>query len=117
MVAFGRHGFYKDGGSKPRRKQYGDSHLVQWTALTDLMKDHGIIDYDFVGTPPKDRVKDKEHPFHGLGLFKTSFTKTVIDYTGVWDQQISPRRARLWNTVIEKVMRRLWVRSRNEAFY
>lgn len=117
VVAFGRHGFYKDGGSKPRRKQYGDSHLVQWTALTDLMKDHGIIDYDFVGTPPKDRVKDKEHPFHGLGLFKTSFTKTVIDYTGVWDQQISPCRARLWNTVIEKVMRRLWVRSRNEAFY
>jgi hypothetical protein len=35
----------------------------------------------------------------------------------VWDQEISPRRARLWNAVIEKVMRQLWVRSRNEAFY
>lgn len=117
VVAYGRHGFYKDGGSVPRRKQYGDSHLVQWQALTDLMKDHGIEDYDFVGTPPKDRLKDKEHPFHGLGMFKTSFTKSVIDYIGVWDLEISPARARLWNRGVEKLMRQLWVRTRHEPFY
>ncbi|WP_144793604.1 GNAT family N-acetyltransferase [Kocuria palustris] len=117
VVAYGRHGFYKDGGSLPRRKQYGDSHLVQWTALTDLMRDHGIVDYDFVGTPPKDRLKDKEHPFHGLGMFKTSFTRSVIDYTGVWDQRLSPRRARIWDEAVEKVLRQLWVRSRSEPFY
>lgn len=66
VVAFGRHGFYKDGGSKPRRKQYGDSHLVQWTALTDLMKDHGIIDYDFVGTA-QDRVRTRSTRSTGWG--------------------------------------------------
>lgn len=117
VIAYGRHGSYKDGGSLPRRKQYGDSHLVQWTALTELMRDHGIEDYDFVGTPPKDRLKDKEHPFHGLGMFKTSFTKTVIDYTGVWDLEISPRKAWLWNRAVERLMRQLWVRTRHEPFY
>ncbi|MDY3049646.1 MAG: peptidoglycan bridge formation glycyltransferase FemA/FemB family protein [Rothia sp. (in: high G+C Gram-positive bacteria)] len=117
VIAYGTKGTYKDGGSKPRRKQYGDSHQVQWTALTDLMKEYGISSYDFCGTPPKDQLKNKDHSYYGLGLFKTSFTKEVIDYVGVWDQVISPLKYRAWNQLAEKVLRQLWVRKTGQPFY
>lgn len=117
VIAYGDKGTYKDGGSKPRRKQYGDSHQVQWTALTDLMKEYGIKSYDFCGTPPKSELKNKEHNYYGLGLFKTSFTKEVIDYVGVWDQVISPAKYRAWTSSVEKVMRQLWVRKTGQPFY
>ena len=117
VIAYGRKGTYKDGGSTPRRKQYGDSHLVQWTAITDLKKDHGITQYDFCGTPPSDQLKNKEHPYYGLGLFKTSFTKTVVDYAGVWDQPLSRAKYAVWTNVAEKVQRQLWVRRTGQPFY
>ncbi|WP_346845329.1 peptidoglycan bridge formation glycyltransferase FemA/FemB family protein [uncultured Rothia sp.] len=117
VIRYGEKGTYKDGGSKPRRKQYGDSHQVQWTALTDLMKDYGIKSYDFCGTPPKDQLKNKDHNYYGLGLFKTSFTKDVIDYVGVWDQVISPVKYELWSRFAEKIQRGLWVRKTGQPFY
>lgn len=117
VIRYGRKGTYKDGGSKPRRKQYGDSHLVQWTALTDLMKDYGIVEYDFCGTPPTSELKNKDHHYYGLGLFKTSFTKTVIDYVGVWDQVIEPVSYALWTRAGERVMRQLWWRKTQQPFY
>lgn len=117
VIRYGDKGTYKDGGSKPRRKQYGDSHQVQWTALTDLMKEYHIKSYDFCGTPPKDQLKNKEHHHYGLGLFKTSFTKTVIDYVGVWDYVLSPAKYTIWNRLAEKVMRGLWVRKTGQPFY
>lgn len=117
VIRYGRKGTYKDGGSKPRRKQYGDSHLVQWSAITDLKQDHEITQYDFCGTPPSDQLKNKEHPYYGLGLFKTSFTKTVVDYVGVWDQPLSRAKYAVWNNVAEKVQRQLWVRRTGQPFY
>lgn len=117
VIRYGDKGTYKDGGSKPRRKQYGDSHQVQWTALTDMMKEFGIKSYDFCGTPPKDQLKNKEHHYYGLGLFKTSFTKEVIDYVGVWDQVLNVPKYKLWNELAEKVLRGLWVRKTGQPFY
>lgn len=117
VIAYGDKGTYKDGGSKPRRKQYGDSHQVQWTALTDLKKDFDIKSYDFCGTPPKSELKNKDHHYYGLGLFKTSFTKDVIDYVGVWDQVLSPAKYELWTRFAEKVQRGLWVRKTGQPFY
>ncbi|MGV3102796.1 lipid II:glycine glycyltransferase FemX [Rothia sp. 32237D007AR] len=117
VIRYGQKGTYKDGGSKPRRKQYGDSHQVQWTALTDLMKEFEIKSYDFCGTPPKSELKNKDHHHYGLGLFKTSFTKDVIDYVGVWDQVLSPVKYKAWNQAVEKIMRQLWVRKTGQPFY
>lgn len=116
VINYGRKGTYKDGGSKPRRSQYGDSHLVQWRAINDL-KELGIESYDFCGTPPAAKLKDKDHAFHGLGMFKTSFTKTVIDYVGCYDQVISPLKYKLWETVGEKVFRQLYWRKHHQPFY
>ena len=117
VIAYGSKGTYKDGGSKPRRKQYGDSHLLQWRAVTDLKNDFGIEQYDLCGTPPSDQLKNKDHPYYGLGLFKTSFTKTVVDYVGVWDQPFSRVKYAVWTRIAEKIQRRLWVRRTGQPFY
>lgn len=116
VINYGRKGTYKDGGSVPKRKAYGDSHLVQWTAINDL-KAEGIVEYDFCGTPPSDRLKDTTHAHHGLGLFKTSFTKTVIDFVGCWDLPIDPVAYRVWNGIGERVFRQIWWRRHRQPFY
>ncbi|WP_433876069.1 lipid II:glycine glycyltransferase FemX [Sinomonas atrocyanea] len=116
VINYGRKGTYKDGGSLQKRTQYGDSHLVQWTAI-NRVKELGCTEYDFCGTPPADRLKDTSHPFHGLGLFKTSFTKTVTDFVGCWDFVIDPLRYRAWTTAGERIARRLYTRRTGQQFY
>lgn len=117
VLNYGTKGTYKDGGSKPGRSQYGDSHLLQWTAINDLRTEHGIVEYDFCGTPPSDKLKDPSHPHHGLGLFKTSFTKTVTDFIGCYDAVISPRKYRLWNVAGERIARQVYWRRHHQPFY
>ena len=117
VIAYGTKGTYKDGGSKPKRNQYGDSHLVQWTAINELKDEFGITQYDFCGTPPSDQLKNKEHPHHGLGLFKTSFSKTVTDFAGCYDLVVSPVRYRIWNTIGERVARQIYWRRHQQPFY
>ncbi|WP_430297196.1 lipid II:glycine glycyltransferase FemX [Sinomonas sp. B1-1] len=116
VINYGRKGTYKDGGSLQKRTQYGDSHLVQWTAI-NRVKELGCTEYDFCGTPPADRLKDTSHPFHGLGLFKTSFTKTVTDFVGCWDFVIDPLRYRAWTTAGERIARQLYTRRTGQQFY
>ncbi|WP_026534161.1 lipid II:glycine glycyltransferase FemX [Arthrobacter sp. H14] len=116
VIKYGCKGTYKDGGSTPRRSQYGDSHLLQWTAINQL-KELGVTEYDFCGTPPAARRKDKDHPQYGLGLFKTSFTKTVTDFAGCHDRVISPVKYRVWSTVGERVARQVYWRKHHQPFY
>lgn len=116
VINYGRKGTYKDGGSLQKRSQYGDSHLIQWTAI-NRAKELGCVEYDFCGTPPADRLKDTSHPFHGLGLFKTSFTKTVTDFVGCWDYIIDPLRYRAWTTAGERIARQLYTRRTGQQFY
>ncbi len=116
VINYGRKGTYKDGGSLQKRSQYGDSHLVQWTAINQL-KELGCTEYDFCGTPPSDQLKDTSNPFHGLGLFKTSFSKTVTDFVGCYDQVLSPLKYRAWMTAGERVARQLYTRRTGQQFY
>lgn len=116
VINYGSKGTYKDGGSKPKRQQYGDSHAVQWRAINDL-KELGVTEYDFCGTPPTAELKNKEHPHYGLGLFKTSFTKTVTDFVGCYDQVLSPGRYRFWSRLGERVFRQLYWRRHRQPFY
>ncbi|WP_125610112.1 lipid II:glycine glycyltransferase FemX [Specibacter cremeus] len=116
VVNYGAKATYKDGGSLQQRSQYGDSHLVQWAAITD-MKELGALEYDFCGTPPAARLKDPTHPFHGLGLFKTSFSKSVTDFVGCYDLVISPPRYKAWTAAAERVFRQLYTRRTGQQFY
>ena len=116
VINYGRKGTYKDGGSLQQRGQYGDSHLVQWTAINQL-KELGCTEYDFCGTPPSDKLKDTSNPFHGLGLFKTSFSKTVTDFVGCYDQVLSPLKYKAWTAAGERVARQLYTRRTGQQFY
>ncbi|PYI39358.1 methicillin resistance protein [Arthrobacter psychrolactophilus] len=116
VINYGAKATYKDGGSLQKRNQYGDSHLVQWVAIND-MKELGAQEYDFCGTPPSDRLKDPTHPHHGLGLFKTSFSKTVTDFVGCYDLVLSPMRYKLWTLAGERVFRQLYTRRTGKQFY
>jgi serine/alanine adding enzyme len=116
VVNYGRKATYKDGGSLQKRSQYGDSHLVQWTAINQL-KELGCTEYDFCGTPPSDQLKDTANPFHGLGLFKTSFSKTVTDFVGCYDQVLSPLKYKAWMAAGERVARQLYTRRTGQQFY
>ena len=116
VINYGRKGTYKDGGSLQKRSQYGDSHLVQWTAINQL-KDLGCTEYDFCGTPPSDKLKDTSNPFHGLGLFKTSFSKTVTDFVGCYDQVLNPLKYKAWMAAGERVARQLYTRRTGQQFY
>lgn len=116
VINYGSKATYKDGGSLQKRSQYGDSHLIQWEAILD-MKELGAVEYDFCGTPPSSRLKDPTHPHHGLGLFKTSFTKTVTDFIGCWDLPLSPWRYKIWTAFGERVARQIYVRRTGQKFY
>ncbi|MGO4382716.1 lipid II:glycine glycyltransferase FemX [Specibacter sp. RAF43] len=116
VINYGAKATYKDGGSLQKRSQYGDSHLVQWVAIND-MKELGAVQYDFCGTPPSARLKDPTHPHHGLGLFKTSFSKTVTDFVGCWDLALHPLRYKIWMAAGERVFRQLYTRRTGKQFY
>jgi serine/alanine adding enzyme len=116
VINYGSKATYKDGGSTQNRKQYGDSHLVQWAAIR-RMKDLGCTEYDFCGTPPAARIKDKSHPLHGMGMFKTSFSKAVTDFVGCYDYVLAPVRHRLWVNGAERVFRRLETMRTGSQFY
>ncbi|AJT42629.1 lipid II:glycine glycyltransferase FemX [Psychromicrobium lacuslunae] len=118
VINYGWKGTYKDGGSLIKRSRYGDSHLVQWVAINDLKElETPVAQYDFCGTPPVDRIKDNTHPHYGLGLFKTSFTKTAIDFVGCWDLVLSPLKYRGWNMAGERIARQLYTRRTGQQFY
>ena len=116
VINYGSKATYKDGGSTQNRKQYGDSHLVQWAAIR-RMKDLGCTEYDFCGTPPAARIKDKSHPLHGMGMFKTSFSKAVTDFVGCYDYVLAPVRHRLWVNGAERIFRRLETMRTGSQFY
>ncbi|KRE90732.1 methicillin resistance protein [Arthrobacter sp. Soil764] len=116
VINYGAKATYKDGGSTQNRKQYGDSHLVQWAAIR-RMQELGCTEYDFCGTPPAARIKDKTHNLYGMGMFKTSFTKTVTDFVGCHDFVLSPLRHRLWVKGGEKVFRRIETARTGQQFY
>jgi serine/alanine adding enzyme len=116
VINYGAKATYKDGGSSQNRKQYGDSHLVQWAAIR-RMKELGCTEYDFCGTPPAARIKDTSHPLYGMGMFKTSFTKTVTDFVGCYDYVLAPLRHRLWVKGAERIFRRLETMRTGGQFY
>ncbi|MBT2248986.1 peptidoglycan bridge formation glycyltransferase FemA/FemB family protein [Arthrobacter sp. BHU FT2] len=116
VINYGAKATYKDGGSTQNRKQYGDSHLVQWTAIT-RMQELGCTEYDFCGTPPAARIKDKSHNLYGMGMFKTSFTKSVTDFVGCHDYVLAPLRHRLWVKGGERVFRRIDTARTGQQFY
>lgn len=115
-VAYGQKSTYKDGASIREKVTYGASHYLQWRVI-EWAKAKGSQAHDLCGTPPAADIADPNHPFYGLGRFKTSFNKTVTDYIGAYELPIVGWKSKLWTRFIEKIVRRLYFKQHHESYY
>jgi len=115
-LVFGDKSTYKDGASRRVDGAYGVTHLVQWHVI-QWAKEKGATVHDLCGTPPSDQIDNKDHPWYGVGLFKTSFRKEVTDYVGAFDIVVKPRQYALWAKFGERVTKSLWWRAHHESWY
>lgn len=117
VVKNGPKAFYKDGASVRDRPAYGASHLLQWEAIQWALEDPTVESYDMMGTPPSDQLSDTDHPYHGIGRFKTSFNKTVVDRLGSFEMVLKPSAVSLWNRYGYRVMNKLNRMFKHEVFF
>lgn len=115
-MAYGTKSTYKDGASIRQRTAYGASHLLQWHVI-QWAKSRGVLVHDFCGSPPSDEINNPEHPHHGIGLFKTSFNKTVTDYIGCYDLIINPNSYKIWSKLGERIAVRLHYRKHHDSYF
>lgn len=115
-IVFGEKSVYKDGASLRERPVYGASHLLQWRVI-EWAKSRGSKLHDFSGAPPSSRINDKNHPYYGIGRFKTSFNKEVTDYIGTYDIVVRPRQYAIWVKIGERLAQRLSFWRKHESFY
>ena len=115
-MVFGTKSTYLIGASVRKRTVYGASHLLQWHVI-QWAKSHGSQLHDFCGSPPSDEINNRDHPHHGIGLFKTAFNRTVTDYVGCYDCVIRPAQYKLWTIAGERVARRLHYYKHHDSYY
>lgn len=114
-MVYGEKSTYKDGASIRERTAYGASHLLQWEVIL-WAKEQGSSLHDFCGSPPSDEINNPSHPHYGVGRFKLSLSKQVVDYVGVYDYVISKTRYTAWKKLGEKVHRK-WYFMRTRDYY
>lgn len=115
-MVFGTKSTYKDGASVRQRTTYGASHLLQWNVIA-WAKSEGALVHDFCGSPPSDEIGNAQHPHHGIGLFKLSFSKNVVDYIGCYDYILSRTRYKMWTKLGERIYRRLYYKQTKDYYY
>lgn len=117
IVKYGDVAVYKDGGSTPNRNTHNNySHQIQWSAIKD-MNNAGVSEYDLCGVPHSSQIGDINHPYHGVGKFKTGFSSNIIDYCGTYDQTFSKKRYNLWVTSGDKVVKRIYWSLRHDVYF
>lgn len=115
-MVLGKKSTYKDGASIRQRTAYGASHLLQWHVI-EWAKEQGATLHDFCGSPPSDDIDNRDHPHYGIGRFKQSFSRNVVDYVGCYDLVISPIRYKAWTKLGERVHRHLYYRRTKDYYY
>ena len=115
-MVLGTKSTYKDGASIRKRTAYGASHFLQWNVI-EWAKSKGALVHDFCGSPPSDEIGNPKHPHYGIGLFKQSFSKHVVDYIGCYDFVVSPARYKAWLQLGERVHRHLYYKRTKDYYY
>lgn len=115
-TALGQTSGYKDGASAKARLPTGAMYRMQ-LELIRWGKEQGATRHDLIGTPPSDRLDDKTHRLYGVGQYKLRLSKNVTDYVGTLDLQLKPGKAKLWNTVGDRIARRYTLATRKDVFY
>jgi lipid II:glycine glycyltransferase (peptidoglycan interpeptide bridge formation enzyme) len=78
------------GRSGAHRELMGND-LAWWTAIK-AATEAGCSDFDLWGVPPPDT--GPEHPWHGLGVFKSEFGGDEVSYVGAFEMVLSASGAR-----------------------
>lgn len=73
------------GRSGAHRELMGND-LAWWSAISAAAS-AGCHDFDFWGVPPPDA--DSDHPWHGIGVFKSEFGGAAVTYAGAWELVLS----------------------------
>lgn len=115
-MAFGSKSTYKDGASLRERPVYGASHLLQWRVI-EWAKSKGSKSHDLCGSPPADEISNPDHPFYGIGRFKLSFSRNVMDFVGCYDYVLNPPLHKLWVKLGEKIAHRLYWTRHHTNYY
>ena len=79
------------GRSGARPKLMGND--LAWWAAISAAAEAGCRDFDLWGVPPPGA--GPEHPWHGLGFFKSEFGGEEVTYPGAWELVLSEAGARL----------------------
>jgi len=79
------------GRSGARRELMGND--LAWWAAISAAAEAGCGDFDLWGVPPP--RSGPEHPWHGLGFFKSEFGGEEVSYAGAWELVLSTGGARL----------------------
>ena len=82
------------GASGNIKRNFMPAYLLQWNAICDAKK-FGCPIYDFYGCPPEE---NKNHPMHGLFLFKTGFGGKLIHRPGSFDVVLKKNWYTLYRT-------------------
>jgi GNAT acetyltransferase-like protein len=79
-------------GRSGRRPELMGNDIAWWSAIS-AAAEAGCTDFDLWGIPPPDAGPD--HPWHGIGLFKSEFGGEAVAYAGAWELVLFPGRARI----------------------
>ena len=115
-LILGNKSTYKDGASIREKVVYGASHFLQWEVIK-WAKSKGSLVHDLCGTPPSDKIHDTSHPHYGIGRFKTSFSKHVTDYIGVYDLSVNTFAYKIWVKIGERITLRIHRQLHHENWY
>lgn len=74
------------------RPELMGNDLAWWSAISSAAQG-GCRDFDLWGIPPADA--GPEHPWHGLGFFKSEFGGDEVAYAGAWELVLSDSGARV----------------------
>jgi GNAT acetyltransferase-like protein len=66
---------------------------MAWWAAISSAAEAGCRDFDFWGVPPPGAAAD--HPWYGLGFFKSEFGGDEVTYAGAWELVLSAAGAKL----------------------
>jgi len=99
-------GFYHQGASSQKHPKIPASYLMQWEAIKEA-KQRNCKKYNFWGIAKDKEIKDKNHPWAGLTLFKKGFGGYNTEYIKTQDFGLT------WKYPLIKLFEKLRKRKRN----
>lgn len=84
IIFWSKIGFYHQGASSQKYPKIPASYLMQWEAIKEAKK-RECKKYNFWGIARDEEIKDKNHPWAGLTLFKKGFGGYNTEYIKTQD--------------------------------